>query len=75
MKRMPEYTNYEIEKNGHLKNPLSGNKKMKALVGKDILVSNKNKVVLWLIQDAELSELEELDEGLLLTIIKEAVAQ
>lgn len=71
MKRLLEYTNYEIEKNGHLKNPLAGNKKMKALVGKDILVSNKNKVVLWLIQNAELAELEELDEGLLLTVVKD----
>lgn len=71
MKRLLEYTNYEIEKNGHLKNPLAGNRKMKALVGKDILVSNKNKVVLWLIQNAELAELEELDEGLLLTVVKE----
>lgn len=71
MKRLLEYTNYEIEKNGHLKNPLAGNRKMKALVGKDILVSNKNKAVLWLIQNAELAELEELDEGLLLTVVRE----
>lgn len=72
MKRMLEFTNYEVEKNGHLKNPLAGNRKIKALVGKDILVSNKNKVVLWLIQNAELGELEELDEGLLLTIVKDS---
>lgn len=71
MKRMLELTNYEIEKSGHLKNPLSGNRKMKALVGRDILVFNKNKVVLCFIQNAELSELEELDEGLLLKVVKE----
>lgn len=70
MKRLLDYTNYEIEKNGHLKNPLSGNRKMKALVGKDVLVKNKNGVVLWFIQNAELAELEELSEGLLITVVK-----
>ncbi len=71
MRRMLEYTNYEVEKNGHLKNPLAGNKKIKALVGKDILVRNKHNAELYLIQNAELKELEEVKEGLLLVVVKD----
>lgn len=70
MKRLVEYTNYEVESNGHLKNVLSGNRTLKALVGKDLLVKNKNQVILWFIEKAELAELEELQAGLFLTVIK-----
>lgn len=70
MKRLVDYTNYEIESKGQLKNVLSGNRTLKALVGKDLLVKNKNQVVLWFLQNAELTELEELQEGLFLTVVK-----
>jgi hypothetical protein len=70
LKRIVDNTNYEIQSNGHLKNVLSGDRKIKALVGKDLLVKNGHQVVLWLIQNAELAELEELQEGLFLTVVK-----
>lgn len=70
MKRLVDYTNYEVESTRHLRNVLSGNRTLKALVGKDLLVKNKNQVVLWFIEKAELAELEELEEGLFLTIVK-----
>lgn len=71
MVRYLEYTSYEIQSNGLVKNYFTGERKLKSLVGKNLFVRNKNKAYLYIIENAELSELEALQEGLLLTIIKD----
>lgn len=62
MKRMFDFSNYEIKEK---------HRGLKKFIGKDIIVFNKNHANLYFIQDAELEELQEIQPGLLITLVKD----
>lgn len=70
MVRMVEFTSYEVGENGCLKGD-SRSKKIATLIGKDMIVSNRHAVALLFIQNAELEDLEKIDVGLYITVIKD----
>jgi len=59
---MFDFSNYEIKDN---------DRGLKKFIGKDIIVFNKNHANLYFIQDAELEELQEIQPGLLITLVKD----
>lgn len=70
MTRMVEFTSYEVGENGCLKGD-SKSKKITTLIGKDMIISNRHTVALNFIQNAEIEDLEKIDVGLWITVIKD----
>lgn len=62
MKRMFEYLNHKIKEN---------DKSLKKFVGKDMIIMNGYLTNLYFIEDAELEELQELEPGLIITLVME----